>query len=274
MIYNIAVFGSCASRDNFYSGINPDYKKYFNCSISSQRGSIISLMQEPVPFKNQDIQILPENRVNKAGTQDLTKNFLAEVKKFKPDYILIDNYFEVIFGIIKYENCFITNNYWDLPKTKFHTEIKPYTKINMYNNPNTYLKLYKENMDLFLDYIQKESSNSQIILNPVRLGYKILKDDNKIENSVRDTFAPALISKGYSLNDTDENHLREALDILKKQKDVITLKIKKERILDENHEWGLGQVHYTQPYYLNILNQLKQISKNDKSLLSKIYELF
>ena len=50
--------------------------------------------------------------------------------------------------------------------------------------------------------------------------------------------------------------------------------IKKERILDENHEWGLGQVHYTQPYYLNILNQLKQISKNDKSLLSKIYELF
>lgn len=169
MIYNIAVFGSCASRDNFYSGINPDYKKYFNCSISSQRGSIISLMQEPVPFKNQDIQILPENRVNKAGTQfinqDLTKNFLAEVKKFKPDYILIDNYFEVIFGII-------------------------------------------------------------------------------IDN------------------------------ILKKQKDVITLKIKKERILDENHEWGLGQVHYTQPYYLNILNQLKQISKNDKSLLSKIYELF
>ena len=40
-----------------------------------------------------------------------------------------------------------------------------------------------------------------------------------MENSVRDTFAPALISKGYSLNDTDENHLREALDILKKQKD-------------------------------------------------------
>lgn len=29
MIYNIAVFGSCASRDNFYSGINPDYKKIF-----------------------------------------------------------------------------------------------------------------------------------------------------------------------------------------------------------------------------------------------------
>lgn len=131
-------------------------------------------------------------------------------------------------------------------------------------NPNTYLKLYKENMNLFLDYIQKESQNSQIILNPVRLGYKILKNDNKIE-----------VNKNFKSNAKNTNKLLKKVDnILKKQKDVITLKIKKERILDENHEWGLGQVHYTQPYYLNILNQLKQISKNDKSLLSKIYELF
>lgn len=266
MIYNIAVFGSCASRDNFYSGINPDYKKYFNCSISSQRGSIISLMQEPVPFKNQDIQILPENRVNKAGTQfinqDLTKNFLSEVKKFKPDYILIDNYFEVIFGIIKYENCLITNNYWDLPKTKFNEKIKPYTKINMYNNPNNYLKLYKYNTDLFLDYIQKESPNTQIILNPVRLGYKILKND-KIE-----------VDKNFKTNAKNTNELLKKLDnLLKKKKEVISLKIKKERILDENHEWGLGQVHYTQSYYLNFLNQLNQIS-NNKSILSKYMNYF
>ena len=113
----------------------------------------------------------------------------------------------MIFGIIKYENCFITNNYWDLPKTKFHTEIKPYTKINMYNNPNTYLKLYKENMDLFLDYIQKESPNSQIILNPVRLGYKILKNDNKIK-----------VNKNFKSNAKNTNKLLKKVDnILKKQ---------------------------------------------------------
>ena len=132
----------------------------------------------------------------------------------------------MIFGIIKYENCFITNNYWDLPKTKFHTEIKPYTKINMYNDPNTYLKLYKENMNLFLDYIQKESPNSQIILNPVRLGYKILKDDNNIE-----------VNKNFKSNAKNTNKLLKKVDnILKKQKDVITLKIKKERILESTYE--------------------------------------
>lgn len=45
------------------------------------------------------------------------------------------------------------------------------------------------------------------------------KDEIIMENSVRDTFAPALVSCGYSINETDESHLREALDILKKQKD-------------------------------------------------------
>lgn len=39
-----------------------------------------------------------------------------------------------------------------------------------------------------------------------------------MENSVRDSFAPALISLGYSLNETNEEHLNEALAILKKQK--------------------------------------------------------
>jgi spermidine/putrescine transport system permease protein len=37
-------------------------------------------------------------------------------------------------------------------------------------------------------------------------------------NSVRDALAPALITLGYSLNDTDESHLAEALEILKAQR--------------------------------------------------------
>ena len=44
------------------------------------------------------------------------------------------------------------------------------------------------------------------------------KNELIMMNSVRDTFTPALRSLGYSLNDTDEEHLREALAILKKQR--------------------------------------------------------
>lgn len=45
------------------------------------------------------------------------------------------------------------------------------------------------------------------------------RDEIIMENSVRDTFAPALIRLGYSLNETDEEHLREALALLEQQKD-------------------------------------------------------
>jgi spermidine/putrescine-binding protein len=44
------------------------------------------------------------------------------------------------------------------------------------------------------------------------------EDEIIMENSVRDTFAPALIALGYSLNETDESPLREALEVLKQQK--------------------------------------------------------
>ena len=44
------------------------------------------------------------------------------------------------------------------------------------------------------------------------------EDEIIMENSVRDTFAPALISKGYSLNDTDENHLAGSPRRIKKAK--------------------------------------------------------
>ncbi len=65
--------------------------------------------------------------------------------------------------------------------------------------------------------------------------------------------------------------LKKVDNILKKQKDVITLKIKKEKILDENHEWGLGQVHYTQPYYLNIF---KSIKTNLKKMTNHYYQKY
>lgn len=44
------------------------------------------------------------------------------------------------------------------------------------------------------------------------------EDEVIMENSERDSFAPALISLGYSINDTDETHLNNALEILKQQK--------------------------------------------------------
>lgn len=44
------------------------------------------------------------------------------------------------------------------------------------------------------------------------------KNEIIMMSSMRDTFTPALVSRGYSLNETDEAKLREALDVLKRQR--------------------------------------------------------
>lgn len=45
-----------------------------------------------------------------------------------------------------------------------------------------------------------------------------VKNEIIMENSVRDTFTPALVSLGYSINETDEERLKEAVEILTRQK--------------------------------------------------------
>lgn len=47
------------------------------------------------------------------------------------------------------------------------------------------------------------------------------KNNIIMQNSVRDSFIPALVRRGYSINTTDEGELRTALEDLKKQKDIV-----------------------------------------------------
>ena len=47
------------------------------------------------------------------------------------------------------------------------------------------------------------------------------KNNIIMQNSVRDSFIPALVRHGYSINTTDENELRTALEDLKQQKEIV-----------------------------------------------------
>ena len=47
------------------------------------------------------------------------------------------------------------------------------------------------------------------------------KDSIIMQNSVRDSFTPALRLSGYDINTTDENQLNDALDLLIRQKPLV-----------------------------------------------------
>lgn len=251
MISNIAVFGSCVSRDIFYSEINPYYKKFFNVVLDSQRQSLISLMQEPFYFNFEDIIISPKNKINISRTrfikEDLNKNFLNNLSE-DIDILIFDNYFESRFGVLQIGNNYITNNDWDLPDTKFYNDITNKKSINMNNNEKLYFALWKIYCDIFFDYLRENFPNLIVILNSTRLCYSYKKDGSILQNN---QFKPIALTSNF--------HLKLFDDYIKNKKNVFVLNFDKNTLLDENHIWGPGPVHFYKKFYEDRLNQIIQI---------------
>lgn len=269
MVYNIAVFGSCVSRDIFYSKINHNYKEYFNVVLSSQRGSIISLMQHPVEFRIEDIAILPESQVNNSRTrfikEDLNKHFLNGLNN-NIDLLIFDNYFEDRFGVLEIDNNqIITNNEWDLLETEFYNNLKIKNPLNMRTNKKDYFKLWCENVDLFFDYLDTHCPDTKIVLNEARVAYNVLKKDKTVE-----------FNKYYKKESKLRNKNIKRLDkYIIKNYDVNCLKFDNKTLVDENHIWGIGPVHYENKVYADRLHELIQISENNNlTFLDKLKNIF
>ena len=60
-----------------------------------------------------------------------------------------------------------------------------------------------------------------------------------------------------------------------KNYDVNCLKFDNKTLVDENHIWGIGFVHYENKIYENRLHELIQISENNNpSFLNKLKNIF
>lgn len=259
MVFTVGVFGSCVSRDLFNSKIVPNYKTFFQIISYSQRTSIISLMQNSVNFDEMDI--LSENNHNDSIKYDLSKCWLSEIAKNPPDYIIMDVIYELIFGILILDDGnIITNNYWDLPKTKFYETIKDKsTALTIIKDSKTYFKLYKESIDLFFNFLKNNCQSTKIILNSARYATKTLKKDKSIVDESGDSY---LVNVNSYLEDL-ELYIQDNYD-------VEIMYFGRDYLADESHIWGSGRTHYEKSYYSDKFNQLKRIVEFDN--ISKNYQ--
>lgn len=258
MVFTVGVFGSCVSRDLFNSQIVPNYKTFFQIISYSQRVSIISLMQKGINFDEKDIAF--ENN-NDSIKYDLSKCWLSEIAKNPPDYIIMDVIYELIFGILILDDGnIITNNYWDLPKTKFYETIKDKsTALTIIEDSKTYFKLYKESIDLFFNFLKNNCQSTKIILNSARYATKTLKKDKSI---VDESGSSYLVNVNSYLEDL-ELYIQDNYD-------VEIMYFGRDYLADESHIWGSGRTHYEKSYYSDKFNQLKRIVEFDN--VSKNYQ--
>lgn len=257
MKVRLGFLGSCATRDIFRTPHNVKYSDEFEIVFQQQRVTLISLMQKPVPYTLESTRRI-ENGQEKVFCSewirdDLSKSLFNELKK-GIDYLLLDIFFDVAFGVIIYDNTIITNNRWDSPFTDFYLNIKNKEILTMCNNHDKYLKLWKENCDKFFEYMKQEFPNTKIILNKIRGATKVVRTDGSSYT------APSYVERTKDLNVA----LAELEQYIIDNHDIKVIDCLEYAITYEGHIWGRYFVHFIKDYYNLAYRQMKDILVQDK----------
>ena len=258
MVMKIGVIGSCTSRDPFTTFFNKDYKTFFKVIISAQRTSVISFMSKPFNYDKNALKVFLNDGHVIQRTENLIYDFdrcaFKELQQKEIDYLIIDNYFEIGFGILCIDNKFFVTNNTALYKTEFLNNLKEKKTITIGKNTNEYLKLYKTYCDKFFEYMETNLPNVRIILNKPRLVYNILTETDDIYQD----------PKYKSCSDKYNPLLLKLDNYVEKNYNVDTIEFDKDTLAYENHRWGKAAVHYIDSYYTNFVNDVKYICLSDK----------
>lgn len=256
MTIKIATIGSCVTRDNFNSNFNPHYKDYFELVAHQHQSSIISMMSNNTSFtKTSEFSDATAFR-KRHITNEFNKSFINEIKEKKPEYIMIDLYADIKYGVVKFDDeTYITNNkhFKNLP------ELKNKPTLDLYKNFNEYLSLWKYYTNNLFDFIQKELPESKVILVNARYHDK-LSDIISLHDIRRD--------QGIKSLDIDlMNKMWHILDeFILDNYNVIVLDTKHENyFLDKNHPWGMYYLHFENFFYNDFLINLLNIVKTNKN---------
>lgn len=257
---SVSVLGSCATRDNFNSKFNDNYKDFYDCILTQNQTSIISLMSEEIRLDEEDFGGLEEYTKWNVRT-DLSKEFLLMLKEKAPDYLIIDFFADIHFGCIQLEgNKYITNNRWMLWKTEYYKRLKTSGELltlNIQDNTDKYIELWKYSLDKLAKFLKEELPDCNVIIHKARNVRKILTDDcaDFIDLSTSGKVKKENVELLNSLWDQLDNYAINAHSW-----NFIELS---ESMTFEDHPWGPFYVHYTMDYYHQFLYQLHGIVIQD-----------
>lgn len=267
----IGVIGSCVSRDGFNSQFVKDYKQFYKCVLAQNHMSMISLMANPVSFKPGKLQGDITDFNKQILMTELTKGVWDALKIQCPDYLILDFYADVYFGVREAEDSYITNKTWLFKKTPFYSTLDLKRTLNLDQNYEAYMKLWKQSVDTFMEKIKKEFPTIKIIVNKVHFtDTYISKETNELKR-ITDTGI-------FKYIDVEEinRQLDDFYRYFEENYDVYYINYDKEYHSDENHIWDLFYVHYTKDFYQDFTTKLISLilqdlykNKGEKTALSE-----
>jgi hypothetical protein len=270
----VAVLGSCPTRDNFNSRFNPDYKRFFSCDLASNQTSVIALMSPP--YEIDDFGPPPEmsdyDRWNVHS--DLSREFLGLVAEHRPDYLVVDAFADVHFGVLRLpDGRYLTDNRWKLHRTRLHSELTErggLTRLDPFDHHDDYLALYLDAFTRFADHLAATSPRTRVV---VHRGW------NTGEVLTPRRPRPMKLARYRSIRPLDVERANavwaELDDLCIAQFGWEEIDIRAERCPTyADHPWGPFWVHYTPDYYHRFLAELHKIHlrhhPDDEHLLDRL----
>lgn len=227
----IAILGACVSRDAFNHHFNKFWRNEFDVVLYRFQPSIISLMSCPIPY-NRDL-MFPYINFSDKGEMLLTelgKHTLNDLLSVNPAIILLDFYSDVQNGVLQTGNYgYITNRFNDWKDIPAFCALRPMKKINIQEEYECYLELWKKSFDRFMFFLESYLPETLIVVNCARAA-NIIKYSNGMTKIHRFREAPdiELLNKAW----------REMDEYACKQYNICSCTYEKDYFIDPEYIWG------------------------------------
>ncbi|MEK5382460.1 DUF6270 domain-containing protein [Niallia sp. FSL W8-0635] len=249
----LAVIGSCVSRDAFNSHFIKNYKEFYRCVVSQNHMSMISLMSEPIPFEPNKLEGNVTDFNKQILMTELTKGVWDALKIQEPDYLILDFYADVYFGIRKVGNSIMTDKTPLFQKTPFYETLPLGETLNIEDHYLEYMELWKKSVDAFMKKMELEFPYIKVIINKVHFtDLYFEKEAQELKKISESGIRKVDVAK---INDT----LNAFYEYFESTYNVDVIEYEKEYYSEENHLWELFYVHYTKDFYEDFTTKLLHI---------------
>lgn len=246
----IDIIGACVSRDVFNSKITPNWRNNFSIGGQAFQSSLISLMARPSYIADQEILDLGEHD-RQVVIQDFSKEYVASFVKHPPRVILVDFFTDSRFGVIGYDDTWITDNDWKIGKARCYEHFDQASKISMWTDESAYLELFTRASERFRDLIVGQAPETKVLVNSARC----------VTHHRADGVTKAFSKKFVDKQNEYWNKL-EAVFVSIVPSEIVKIDFK-DILGDSKHLWGPGPVHYESEFY-QLLYQELLVRTNEK----------
>jgi hypothetical protein len=260
---SVAVFGSCTTRDNFNSRFNADYRSRYDVTVAASQTSVITMMSPPVEAEFTPTRPMSDYDLWNIRS-DLSREFLPLVAAERPDYLILDFFADIHFGVLRLtDGRFITDNRWKTWSTDLYQDLQAangFQRLRIADDPDGYFELWAEALERFAAHIDEHCPDTKVV---VHCGFNT--DELVPPGSARPVPLRSF-KKGVRIDVTLANALWRRLDdhaVSTYGWDAIDLR-EEGYLTCADHPWGPFYVHYTMDYYHRFLAELDLIDLRDR----------